>query len=81
MGSAGDHLRAGEGGLDGDGGGVAKDAGLGVGLDSDDLFPQGWRPDAAGEFDFGKFGHGVALFGGSDLLFGSRRRANRQRRG
>lgn len=65
VGMAGDHLRAGEGRLDGDGGGIAIDAGLGVGLDGDDLFPQSRGPNAAGEFDFGEFRHGVALLGGS----------------
>ena len=67
VGAAGNHLGSGEGGLDGDGRGVAEDTGFGVSLDCDHFFAQRWRPDAAGEFDFGEFGHGKGLFKGRNL--------------
>ena len=40
------------------GGAVAEDAGFGVGVDGGDGFADGGMPEAAGEFDFGEFGHG-----------------------
>ena len=39
VGAAGNHLGSGERGLDGDGGGVAVDSGLGMSFDGNDLFP------------------------------------------
>lgn len=49
----------GEGGFDFCSWGVAVDAGAGVGFDGDDFFFEGGEPGAAGEFDFGEFGHEV----------------------
>ena len=59
--AAGDHLSAGEGGLNGDRGSVAVDPGLRVGLDRDHLFPQRRGPNTAGKFDFSEFRHGRPL--------------------
>ncbi len=39
------------------GGAVAVDAGFGVGVDGGDDLADGGMPEAAGEFDFGEFGH------------------------
>lgn len=45
------------------GGAVAEDAGFGVGVDGRDDFADGGVPEAAGEFDFGEFGHGLRVIG------------------
>ena len=73
MGAGGGEDAVGEGALEPACRAVAEDAGLRVGVDAQDLLAHGGVPVAAGEFDFGEFGHG--LRGCRRLLVNCYRRA------